>query len=329
MRHAALRSRWENPVGRLLIDEVVSRLLTGRSLNGLDLELHQGRFDLRGMSLPIPSRLARFEAAGWFLEELTETFQFRKVTLAGLDLSGSFLQSLRFYGCHIRDCSLIGAHCQDWRLWDTKVVDCDFGGANLRGSAVGTGTADVLSNSWVNVNFGSSDFRVGACSFARFEGCNFTKAKLESVRFDHCALSRCRFAGTLRNVIFDGRSFDGLPRAELLNEVDFSAARFEGTEFKGYDLSHVQFADDGNLRVLRNARPVERIALSLIADGNSMAERVLRGILENSLKGPGSDSDAHIFSGSDFTDPDIPNFEGFAFGVLDRAAAEFKTASDV
>jgi hypothetical protein len=65
-----LRRRWETREGQELADEAIARLVAGRPLAGLGLGTTDGRLDLRGLPAPVPRRLRRFEAAGWFVEKL-------------------------------------------------------------------------------------------------------------------------------------------------------------------------------------------------------------------------------------------------------------------
>lgn len=76
-----LRKRWETPEGRVRAEEATARLLSGRALAGLGPGEIAGRVDLRGLSVPIPQRLKRFDAAGWFAEELGGLVQLRGARL--------------------------------------------------------------------------------------------------------------------------------------------------------------------------------------------------------------------------------------------------------
>lgn len=85
------------------------------------------------------------------------------------------------------------------------MTDCSFAGASLRDAAVG-----IWHNGRCNigrrVSFAGTDFRVVAPLGAIFEDCDFSEARLAKVRFERCAITRCRFAGLLKEVVFDGQS---------------------------------------------------------------------------------------------------------------------------
>jgi uncharacterized protein YjbI with pentapeptide repeats len=314
--------RWRTPAGQVLAEEVVARLVAGRGLDGLGLGWYQGRVDLRGLPVPIPARLRRFESQGWFVEVLGDLITFRGALLRGLDLSGGQLQSLRFFGSQIDDCRLAGANCQDWRLWDTEVSDCVFSRASLRDAAVGT-WQEGRRNAWRRVDFSKSDFRVGACWEAVFEGCDFSGANVAGVRFSQCALVSCRFAGAVTDVLFDGRDLPPeYPAPPQMSKVDFSAAVFRDVEFRGYDLEDVALPDDTDLRLLRRARCVARGAIGMLGGREDMLSRMLRAILENRLRGPGDEREAEIVNRRDYLEFGGQELVDLADDVLGRAEAE-------
>lgn len=126
MKPTPLSERWWTESGRALAEEALASLMAGRPLDGLGLDEHEGRIDLRGLPAPIPRRLRRFEAQGWFVEQLGDLVRFRGRRLTGLDLGGVQLQSFRFFDSQVSDCIFDRANCQDWRLWGTEVSDCSF-----------------------------------------------------------------------------------------------------------------------------------------------------------------------------------------------------------
>src|SRR5262245_52921757 len=106
-----LRDRWRSPEGDRLAFEALTRLTDGRSLSTLPLSMHDGRVDLRGLVGPSPVIQSRTEIAGYLVDELGKLVTFKRVELDGLDLSGAFLPSFRFYDTSITNCRFDGAHC--------------------------------------------------------------------------------------------------------------------------------------------------------------------------------------------------------------------------
>jgi uncharacterized protein YjbI with pentapeptide repeats len=318
---SALVERWRSETGAALADEIVARLLAGRDLDGLGLGEHEGRVDLRCMPAPEARRLERFEALGWFVEKLGDLVVFRGVRLARLDLSGAQLQSLRFHDVSVADCRFDGAACGDWRLWGTRVADSSFSKADLRGAVVGT-WQDGRRNEWRQVDFSGADFRVAASQGALYEDCVFAGAKISGVTFSQCTLARCRFEGALSKVLFDGRELSDRPAPPPMSKVDFSAAVFREVEFRGFDLEDVTLPDDPDVRLYRRARCVARKGIELLDGDNSKPGRMLRGVLNNRLRGPGDDQESEIFNARDYLSWGGPDLARLAEDILGRAENE-------
>jgi uncharacterized protein YjbI with pentapeptide repeats len=319
MSAAGLGDRWRTPEGQAMAEEAVARLGSGSSLNGIGLGSYEGRVDLRELSVPVPARLRRFESQGWFVEVLGDLVVFRGARLEGLDLSGAQLQSLRFFGSLIADCRLERANCKDWRLWDTEVRDSSFVRANLRDAAVGT-WHEGRRNKWRRVDFSRADFRVGTCWEAVYEDCDFSDAKIKGINFSQCAFTRCRFAGAIREVLFDGRDLSPeRPAPPQMSKVDFRSAVFRDVDFRGFDMKDVTLPDDPDVRLLRRARCVARRGIQMLDGDDRISARMLRADLENRLRGPGGDQEASVFNRRDYEQSGGTDLVALAEDILGRA----------
>lgn len=109
-------ARWKSDAGKILADNIVARLLARRPLDDLGLGTHEGRVDLRGLPFPQPERLRRFEKDGWFIDELSDRVCFKALRLAGLDLSGAVMDTVRIWDTTVEDCRFDGARCQHMGL---------------------------------------------------------------------------------------------------------------------------------------------------------------------------------------------------------------------
>lgn len=275
-----LRARWESPEGRRVAEEVLARLVAGRELGGLGLGEVDGRTDLRGFPAPVPRRLARFEHAGWFIEKLGDLVKLRGAVLRGLDLSGAFLDSFRFWDCVIEDCVLDNARCQDWRLWESQVTGTSLRGANLRRSVLGP-WKQGKGNAFSGADFTKADLRDCTWLTAVFTDCDFSAAKLDKVQFLRCGLVRCRFAGVLNEVLFDARVFDPEEREpNHYEDIDMTAAVLRLTEFLAFDLHAVKLPAEPGLRVIEDYPCVQRAATRLLAGREDENSRVLKALLE-------------------------------------------------
>jgi uncharacterized protein YjbI with pentapeptide repeats len=317
----ALTDRWKTKSGQALAGKAMARLVAGRRVDKLGLEQHDGRLDLRFLPAPFPRRLRRFETQGWFVEKLGGLVEFKRARLQNLDLSGAQLVSFRFHDSEIVDCRFEGANCQDWRLWGSQVSDCSFAKANLRDAAVGT-RHEGRRNVWRRVDFSDADFRVGVSREAVYEDCDFAEAKLDKVQFEQCTLVRCRFAGELREVFFDGRDLSDRPAPPEMEGIDFSGATFREVEFRGFNLEGVVLPADPDIRLLRRARCVARRGLDLLGGDESREARMLRAILENWLRGPGTDDEAKVLNRRDYLEIGGPALLALVEDVISRAEAE-------
>ncbi len=316
-----LRGRWETGEGRELADEAIARLVAGRPLAGLGLGTTDGRLDLRGLPAPVPRWLRRFEAAGWFAGKLGELVEFQGAQLEGLDLSGAQLRSLRFRDSRIAGCRFDGTDCRDWRLWGTEVSDCSFAKASLREAAVGT-WHDGRRNSWRRVAFQGADFRVGVSWMARYGDCDFSGAKLTNVKLEQCALARCRFAGELHEVVFDGRDLPERPAPPPMTDVDFTDAVFDQVEFMGFDLAGVILPRDPDVRLIRRYRCVIERALAALDADESLPARMLRGEFTNRLKMMRGCEESNVFNRRDYLASGGEELADLAERVLGAAEGE-------
>jgi uncharacterized protein YjbI with pentapeptide repeats len=274
------------------------------------------------MPAPIPARLKRFESQGWFTEILGNLITIRDARLTHLDLSGAQLQSFRFFGSQIADCRLDGANCHDWRLWDTRVTGCSFSRANLRDAALGT-WHESRRNTWRNINFTRADFRVIAPLEAVFEDCDFSAARINGVTFSQCAFTRCRFAGSMKNVLFDGRNLPpDKPAPPPMREVDFAAAIFHDVDFRGFDLEDVTLPDDPEVRLVRRARCVATKGMHILRADEGISARMLKADLQNRLAGPGDDHEAFVFNRRDYEQPGNTDLAALAEEVLSQAESQ-------
>jgi Pentapeptide repeats (8 copies) len=316
-----LRQRWLSPDGATLAEDVTARLVGGRSIKELGLDVHEGRLDLRYLPLPAPQRLKRFETLGWFVEELGDLVTLRDAHLGGIDFSGAELSNLRCFGVAIDDCLFEGAVCRDWRLWNSVITDSSFGGANMRSSVIGSWDHG-LRNEWWRINFARSDLRGTVLRAAVFEDCDFTEAKLRKLVFEQCAFRRCRFAGPLREVVFDGREVTGRATPEPLVELDFTGSTFDEVEFRGYRLDQVALPDDPSLKCVTNYRSVVEQALARLDGDDSRPARMLVGEFQNRLRMMRGADEDNVFNLRDYRNSGGPELAELANHLIAGGRAQ-------
>jgi fluoroquinolone resistance protein len=232
--------------------EIWNRLLQGKSLDGLSLETKDGRINLRGLALPDPSVIRKYQMANSTVWEIEPAAVFRRVKWQDLDFSSSKLNGIRLFDCEIRNCLFEKSQLKDLRVWSTVVTESSFIGADLRKAALG-GVQDGKRNTYLNVDFSEADLRETAYRAASFERCVFRNTKLVNVDFQTSTFTDCVFEGELRDVLFYRRGFNGeaFPPNEMVN-VDFSRAILRDVGFRGLSLDRVRLPEDSEHILIKN-----------------------------------------------------------------------------
>lgn len=223
-------------------DSVWRRLATGDALDGLGLTKVDGRWNLGSIGPP---------PHPWGRKDDLPTF--RRVSLRGLDFSGTRLENFRFFDSVVDDCVFDGAKLLDWRMWSTSISRSSFRNSVIEG---GMGGNDKLPNKWVSVDFSGANLRNTAHYMESYVDCDFGDAKLRRVDFEGSRHTRSRFAGLL-----DDCEFRALPKGvkrgrgqNTMEGVDFGLATVRFTGFHKLDLSscvlpissdHLKFDDCG------------------------------------------------------------------------------------
>jgi uncharacterized protein YjbI with pentapeptide repeats len=273
----ALRERWMEPQGEELAVRVLERLAGGESLDGLAIGQINGRADLRGYLTPSPRRLKEFKWRSLTITQLAEVSNIHEVSWRSLDLSGASLEHLRLEDMQLVDCRFDGASCVDLRMWRSTIEDSSFNGADLRNAALGPWSKN-RGNVYSHVDFSRADFRGTSSLAAEYYDCDFSFARLDKLDFRSSSLIRCRFAGVLREVVFDGRMLStGKPDPNPMEDVDLTAAELQMVQFKGIDAGRVILPNSPSLRVIDNYPCVLDKAIGMLDDCDNPFARGLRG----------------------------------------------------
>lgn len=222
---------------------------------------HAGRADLRGLPLPTAHVGKAFSLGSMTMNYLSGMAEFRGIHWRAVDFTDSDLTHVRFTASRLEDCLFDGADCTDWRLWSSQVSQCSFRRAVLRDSALGTWHAGE-GNTWTDVVFDAADLRDSRFWGGAVRRCSFVDAKLKGVEFAQVDLADARFAGEVRDVLFDGRLIPDRPPPHTLTNVDFSGALLADVDFRGCKFDGVTLPS-GSQRV-RHFPVVARRALALV-----------------------------------------------------------------
>ena len=282
--------------------EVWARLIGGGSLTGLNLPMNGGRMDLRGLVAPGPAMLRRYVAASAEVTELGELIVIRGAQWRGLDFSGAHLGSLRFFDSTIEDCSFEGVRCQDWRMWGTTIINTSFQSADLRKAALG-GVENGRRNSFRQIDLTKADLRQTVFVSCDIIDCRFIDTKLSKVDFQGTVFVNCIFEGELDEVLFYRQAFRGetFP-ANQMKGVDLRRAKLRHVEFRGLDMSEVQWPEDDDHVVVENYTATLDRALDLLKGHGDVASKKLGVVLGMKRKWAGPSQKRGVLSKRDLVE---------------------------
>jgi uncharacterized protein YjbI with pentapeptide repeats len=246
---AELKRRWTTPAAQDLRTAIQQRLRGRDGLDGLGLHEVGGRADLR--YFPAATALSPLKDVVW----------------RGIDFTGSSLGNLEFHDSLVEDCVFDAADCQFWQPLRTAFSRCAFVKADLRRSTLGEWAGGA--NTFTGIDFTSARLTYSTTSAATYVDCDFSFANLQRINFWQSSLIRCKFAGPLKDVVFDGRLLgEAKPEANPMREIDMSDAILSECEFRGLDLASVTLPDDPSLMLIKDSDVVARAmrALSTSSD---------------------------------------------------------------
>ena len=261
--------------------EIWDRLLSGKPLDGLNLEMRDGRIDIRGLDLPEPTVLRRFQFRGYAMQQVDSSI-IHGARWRNLDFSNSKLAGLRLMRGLIENCRFDKCNLQSVRIWATSFREVSFKGANLRGSVLG-GAHEGVRNTFTGVDFSEANLTGTIYQAAGFERCTFCNAKLAKIDFQTSTFTDCRFEGELDDVIFYPRGFKGedYPPNEMVN-VDFSRARLRHVGFRRLMLDRVRLPNDDEHIVLRNFEvTLDQMTAALQGQSDPIAKKLVAVIGNN------------------------------------------------
>jgi uncharacterized protein YjbI with pentapeptide repeats len=252
-----LRSRWREEPWRNQIAEVLGSLLEGRKIPTLGLRRHEGRLDLRGISIPEH----KFNA-------VDRRFGVSNSMIDSVDLSHSDLATSSWTNCSFNDVLCRRADLRGSRFTTCRFKATSFEEADLRhgtlGGYAGSEPTEYRTTSFVAANLTDSSF-----GYPLFEDCDFAQTKLDKVDFQGSRFVRCRFSGKLVQVWFHGfyariahpadKEYFARTGKDLrsiwnpMEDVDFSDSFLEDCVFvDGVNLATCRFPKDPSHIVLKD-----------------------------------------------------------------------------
>ncbi|SDZ21444.1 Uncharacterized protein YjbI, contains pentapeptide repeats [Micromonospora pattaloongensis] len=261
---------WKTAEGVELARSVFARLLSGQSLDRLSFDEHEGRLDLRNISVPSPTTLQEMARRGEIPEARAKKPRLQNVSLEGIDFSGADLRGIRLFEVTIRECRFDEVQFDDLRVWKSTVRNSSFRGAKLAGTYLGA-WHENKGNEYTGADFQGADLTQISCPAASFQDVNFSGAKIIDVDFGASSFVRCTFAGELRRVIF----WDRPPTSEKaspnpMTDIDFSRAELHDVEFRGLRLDRVTLPRGDGHVIVRNYRCVLERGIERLKGNNAL-----------------------------------------------------------
>ena len=231
--------------------------LRGCWLAGLDptrfptlLFRHDGRWDLRGISLDIslPKQIDLPGGQVFDVSKIQNRNLFHKVQFRDFDFSYANLDGAYFEDCLFEN--VLFQEARGYAVDDKGSVfrNVDFFKASWRGATLGFDGAR-----YEHANFQHADLRGIRCYRGYFIDCDFSEAKLVDTDFRASHFIRCKFKGQLKKIWFrgyyshtDDEATFGKTEPNPMEDVDFSEADLREVSFTGdIDLSRVIPPQDG------------------------------------------------------------------------------------
>jgi len=248
-----LRARWLDEAGRERANAVSRALGTGR-LADLAFGMQEGRLDLRGFVDPKVEEYQRWWRG---VQDGSRTVAHPDnssiADLDSVDFSGAKFDSFHLDRKVVANSRFDGVDFRDFRLWSSSIRDTTFCGSRLGDLPI----LDGVSGRWRRrgctfrrVDFSGADLSGVMVDNALFEDCDFAGARLAKATFT-CDLVRCRYAGHLHDVTFNGRR--GVSRRSVtIDDVDLSGAELHYVGFRAVDLAGFRLPVNPTIRVVSN-----------------------------------------------------------------------------
>jgi uncharacterized protein YjbI with pentapeptide repeats len=265
------RGAWRTDAGVRLAQEVFGRLVTGRTLDDLSLDEHDGRRDHRGFVMPTRETRNAMAGSGAISAEQASRPEVSGHILDGLDFTDADFDGIRFFDSELRDCVFNGARFRDLKLWRTRVRGCSFRKAKLVDAVLGS-LDDGVANSYTGVDFTAADLRRAIFDYADFVDVDLSDTKLVDIDFGSATFTRCTFGGRLEKLVFWELPPDSERSARNhMEDVDFSHAELHWIEFRGIQLDRVTLPAGGNHVVVNHYHCVLKHAIDQLAGTSTYA----------------------------------------------------------
>jgi uncharacterized protein YjbI with pentapeptide repeats len=237
----------------------------------------------------------------------------------GVDLSAARLQNMRTHRVVFENCRFVDTVMSGALIESTRFSQADFTRAKLDNCMLGSTDGDGPSF-WEDADFSRADLRRSWTKGSIFANCKFINARMKGFQFDQAAIRDATFAGTLTNVTFDGRPLRSAPKPQPMRNVDFSATKMDGVDFRDCEFENVTLPAGHQILLIKNFPPVIKRAYEIAGELDSPHSYGFQLRWEASVKAPGLPGAVGVeFLGAYADSPELAEFDEF---ILRQAAAE-------
>lgn len=273
----SLKDRWFTDEGRKLSASVMKYFSLETQFNdSLGLVKHNGRWDLRGITLPIP-------------------FKATQVILKSVDLSHATLYESHWERCSFNDVLFSGSKLDHSTFWACQFDDVIFEKAFLN-EVLMNGTLSDESGHFKNVSFIESNLKGTIYGNTLFKGCKFMNCPMHLVDFNGSRFVDSKFSGKVVEVFFRGQQLINRelfpyakPLPNLMDNVDFSEAILESVVFlDSIDLSKCIFPSSDDYIVIRENRNriFEEVRKEIDSSWEGMNKKIGLALVDQSYLSP-------------------------------------------
>lgn len=231
-----LKLRWETEEGKDFLNKVIKTIKNGKELTNISsIKLHEGKVDLRGISLPKKYEEGFDNQKGKSSSWASNSIKFKSSSLENIDFSYSDIQITFWEKCSFIDCLFNQVNASG-----ITFKDCDFKDVIFKNTRFSFGYLNIRlgksSGSFKNVSFIKSQFSETRFSFPIFDDCLFEDCNFYATDFDGSRFSNTKFKGLVKCPWFRKHSknefepnffFNRINKTKFSNEmlnVDFSEA---------------------------------------------------------------------------------------------------------
>lgn len=247
-----LRERWKTADGVSRLRDAVAALTSGAQLDANIFGTHDGRLDLRGISIPAGGIGGRLDI--------------RERRLERIDFSYATIEDLSLIDAELDDCIFLGTKLEKFRMWGSRLSRCRFERADMRECVLGGISLAGRPCSHEDVQFIRCDLRRMSPNRVTFKRCRFDECRISNVECDDARFIDCSFIGLLDDVRFNNMA----QARDAMTNVDFSHARLRYCEFRRYDFDEndqIKWPVDGRHFVVTNYKCIlEHVVAGTVRD---------------------------------------------------------------